>query len=490
MSQALTLSRAAQLVGVTRATLQRMVRGGELASSDGLIRTDELLRAFPQTRLEDSGMFEKVARIREESFGRRVRERLLPSAEILSQRLFAQSQELTEVRRHLQEYHTLVTEAIELLGAQPADAVRVGVARELLERGLARVLASETDNPLDAMTEMLNVVAANVVVRPSGNEFLVEGNDSILQAALKAGLGFNYGCGGGNCGLCKARLISGEVRQILHSDYRLSAAEQQQGHVLLCTHTALGDLVIETLEASGPSDIPEQDLVAKIRGLQPLGQDTMLLHLQAPRSARLRFLAGQAATLAVPDGGAGAQDLQATYPIASCPCDDRNLLFHVARDPRDPFAARLFDGTMRAGDAVGVHGPSGEFVLGAHDGLALVFLACDTGFGPVKSLIEHAIAAESVERYSLYWLATRADGHYLSNQCIAWADAFDEFGYVSLSDDDAAAGARQLVGQATQDNDLAASMFFVAGPSAFVDTAARSLREAGVPEDRLRATEA
>jgi CDP-4-dehydro-6-deoxyglucose reductase len=490
MSQALTLSRAAQLVGVSRAALQRMVRSGELASSDGLVRTDELLRAFPQTRLEDSGMFEKVTRIREESFGRRVRERLLPSAEILSQRLFAQSQELTEVRRHLQDYHTLVTQAIERLCETPADTALVGETRDLLERGLARVLGSETDNPLDAMTEMLNVVCANVVVRPSGNEFLVEGNDTVLQAGLKAGLGFNYGCGGGNCGLCKARLISGEVRQILHSDYRLSAAEQQQGHVLLCTHTALSDLVIETLEASGPSDIPEQDLVAKIRAVQPLGKDTMLLHLQAPRSARLRFLAGQGATLAVPGGGADTADLQATYPIASCPCDDRNLLFHVARDTGDPFATQLFAGALRAGDPVGVHGPSGDFVLGAPEGLHLAFLACDTGFGPIKSLIEHAIAAESVERFSLYWLATRPDGHYLANQCDAWADAFDEFSYVALSDEDAAGGSLRLAQQAAQDNDIAASMFFIAGPAAFVDTAARGLREAGVHEDRLRTARA
>ncbi len=490
MSQGLTLSRAAQLVGVSRAVLQRMVRAGELASSDGLIRTDELLRAFPQTRLEDSGMFEKVARIREESFGRRVRERLLPSAEILSQRLFSQSQELTEVRRHLQDYHLLVTEAIAALGARPADAALVDETRALLERGLARVLGSEPDNPLDAMTEMLNVVCANVVVRPSGNEFLVEGNDSLLQAGLKAGLGFNYGCGGGNCGLCKARLISGEVRPIQHSDYRLSQAEQQQGYVLLCTHTALGDLVIETLEASGPSDIPDQELVAKVRAVSPLGEDTMLLHLQAPRSARLRFLAGQGATLGLAGEAGDAQDEQSTRPIASCPCDDRNLLFHIARDPGDPLAARLFAGALRPGDAVSVRGPVGDFVLGGQDATQLAFLACDTGFGPVKSVIEHVIAAENVERFSLYWLATRADGHYLSNQCDAWADAFDEFRYAARSHDDAAGGAQALVAEALEQNDLAATMFFVAGPAAFVDTAVRSLREAGVPQERLRTTEA
>ena len=89
MSRALTVSRAAQLVGVSRALLQRMIRAGELAQFDGLVEIDELLRAFPQASLEDSGAFERVARIREESFGRRVREHVLPSPEVLSQRLFA-----------------------------------------------------------------------------------------------------------------------------------------------------------------------------------------------------------------------------------------------------------------------------------------------------------------------------------------------------------------------------------------------------------------
>ena len=62
------------------------------------------------------------ARIREESFGRRVREHVLPSPEILSQRLFAQSLELAEMRRHLQAYHALVATTIDRLGALPAGA--------------------------------------------------------------------------------------------------------------------------------------------------------------------------------------------------------------------------------------------------------------------------------------------------------------------------------------------------------------------------------
>jgi len=482
MAQALTLSRAAHLVGVPRGVLQRMVRNGELASFDGLIDTDELMRAFPQTRLEDSGVFERVAKIREEAFGRRLRERALPSPEILAQRLFAQSEELAEVRRHLQAYHELVAAAIARLEELPADGLGAGELRTLLESGLARVLGSEPANPLDAMTDMLNVVCANVVVRPSGREFLVEGNDSILQAALKAGLGFNYGCGGGNCGLCKARVVSGSVREVQHSDYRLSPAEQQQGWVLLCTHTALGDLVVETLEASGPADIPEQELVAKVRSLQPLATDTLLLHLQTPRSARLRFLAGQSVTLGVADASG---DVRATYPLASCPCDDRNLLLHLARDPQDPLASLAFAGGLRPGDPVNLRGPLGEFVLGQDVSQPLAFLACDTGFAPVKSLIEHVIAAESVESFALYWLATRADGHYLSKQCEAWADAFDNFSYAALVDRDPAEGAREAVRRAGSSPRAADTAFFVAGPEAFVEAACEALAAGGVGPDRI-----
>ncbi len=121
------------------------------------------------------------------------------------------------------------------------------------------------------MDDMLKVVSAHVVVRPSGHEFYVDGRDSLLQAGLKAGLKLNYGCGNGTCGLCKARVISGEVVKVMPFDYPLSEAERLQGHTLLCAHSAgSGDIVIETLEALGPREIPEQEMSVRVRGVQPL----------------------------------------------------------------------------------------------------------------------------------------------------------------------------------------------------------------------------
>ncbi len=485
MSQWLNLARAAQLAGVPRGTLQRMIAAGELASFDGLIDAAELLRAFPQLQLEDAGLFEKVARIRDEAFGRRVRERMLPSQEVLAQRLFAQGQELADLRRLVQAYHALVVEAQARLGALAAHDARLAELKDMLDRGLKRALGAEPADRLDAMVNVMQVISAQVTVLPSGRQFLVEGNDSILQAGLKAGLRFAYGCGTGTCGLCKARVASGEVRPIQHSDYPLSQVEKQQGYVLLCTHTAVSDVAVETLEARGPADIPQQDIVATVRAVEALAPDTRLLHLQTPRTNRLRFLAGQSVTLGIADAGV---DATLAAPLASCPCDERNLHFHIARDEASPLAQALFADRLRPGAAVSVRGPSGDFVLDADSTRPLVLVACDTGFAPIKSLLEHAMAGEQVEAFDLYWLATRTDGHYLANQCRAWAAAFDNYSHRLLTDATPAAGAWQVTEAVVASRrELAQCDVFVAGPAEFVQAAVEGLHGAGALPGRTRA---
>ncbi|OIR03860.1 CDP-6-deoxy-L-threo-D-glycero-4-hexulose-3-dehydrase reductase [mine drainage metagenome] len=500
VGQHLTLSRAAQLIGVSRGALQRKIREGELPSHDGMVAAADLLRAYPDFNLEDSGALERVLKIKEEAFGRRVMERVLPSSEVLAQRLFAQSQELGDLRRHLARYHELVL-ALQVRVAQTkAQAQTPGSTAqawlelgEMLERGLAEVLASsEPPDALGLMDDMLKVMSAHVTVRPSGRQFLVEGHDTLLKAGLGAGLTLNYGCGNGNCGLCKARVVSGEVRRVQHCDYALSEAERLQGYVLLCAHTAVSDVVLEALEARGPADIPEQRIVARVRSVAPVNAhaaDTLLLHVQTPRSNRLRFLAGQSVTLGLAGDG---DDCSATYPVASCPCDDRNLHFHVARPAAgdaDPFAERLFSGALKAGQELSLWGPWEEFTLAADSGRPLIFAACDTGFAPINSLIEHALAVDAAESLALYWLATRADGHYRDNQCRAWADALDHFRYAPLRARDAGDGGRDTARAIAAGcaGALARHDVYLSGPQAFVAAAAAELEAAGLAASQLHA---
>jgi CDP-4-dehydro-6-deoxyglucose reductase len=487
-----TIWRAAQLVGVPRGVLQQRVRDGGLELADGLISTETLLALYPHAQLEASGMLERVVRIRDDAFGRRVRERLLPSQEVLAQRLFSQSQELADTQRHLQRYHALVLQLRERLngwlqGPGAADE-RLQQLRTELNDGLARVLATEPVDVLDVMDDLLKVVSAQVTLRPSGHQFTVEGRDTLLQAGMRAGLSLNYGCGNGTCGMCKVRVIAGEVAQTMPFDYHLSQAERQQGYVLMCAHTAASsELTLETLEAAGPADIAPQQIVTTVRAVRELAPDTRLLHLQTPRSARLRFLAGQSVTLGRQGGpDTAGDDVQATYPVASCPCDDRNLHFFVARDNGNGFARLLFDGAIKPGDALGLWGPMGEFVL-RDSQRPLVFAACDTGFAPVKSLIEHALSLDAAPSLSLFWLATRSDGHFLANQCRAWSEALDPFEYALFTDADAAAGAQQVAAAIRADQFDVDCDFYLAGPDAFVAALGGALADAGVPAAQIAA---
>ncbi len=485
MQQRLSLSRAARLVGVARGALQQKIQAGELRAFDGMVSVDDLMRIFPAATLERDIGFERVARIREEAFGKRLREHLLPSSEILSQRLFEQGRELADLRAHLQQYHALVVQLRERLRqqeTQTVDPAPAAAARELgafLDRALETVLGqSAAPNPLAVMDDMLRVMSAHVVIHPSRHEFFVDGADTILDAALRSGLAVNYGCSNGNCGLCKARVVSGQVQKVHHHDYVLSEAEKRQGYTLLCSHTAVSDLVIEALESAEPGDIPQQQIVARVKAVQALGDDLMLLHLQTPRTNRLRFLAGQSLTLTA--GGASAQ-----LPIASCPCDDRNLQFHVVRAAENDFAQRVFE-PLKSGDAVTLFGPWGDFVLRADSPRSVVFVACDTGFAPIKSLLEHAMALELSERLCLYWLATPPTGHYLANLCRSWADALDNFTYVPVVAQHG--DALELVRRIGADHaDLNAFDIYLAGPEAFIDSARAALLQRDFPVAQLTA---
>ncbi|MBK9674092.1 MAG: 2Fe-2S iron-sulfur cluster binding domain-containing protein [Betaproteobacteria bacterium] len=482
MVQRVTLSRAARLVGVPRGVLQRQVGEGLLLAPDGMVATADIARLYPDADFESSGAFERSSGIKESAFGRRVLERMLPAREVLAQRLYAQAQELAEVRRHLQRYHDLVTRLADELDGLSAsgNGSAVGEVRALLECGLAEVLGSESVDTIAVMDDMLKVVSAQVVVRPSGREFLVEGRETLLQAGLRAGLKLNYGCGNGTCGLCKARIVAGQVTRVAPSDYRFSESERQQGYTLLCAHSAASEtLVLETLEAVGPADILPQEQVVKVKAIAPLAPDTLHLQLQTSRGSRLRFLAGQSVTLGLAEEGS---DVAAAYPVASCPCDDRNLSFHVPRRDGDAFALRLFAGAIRVGEALNLRGPAGDFTL-ADAERPLAFVACDTGFAPIRSLIEHAIAVDAAEMLSLGWLATRPDGHYLANQCRAWAGAFDQFRYFPAQGGVEAAPA--LIAAMADARPLAAGDAYVAGPPAFVELAVAALQAHGVPAARI-----
>jgi len=476
MLRLLTLSRAARLVGVRRGALQSKIRSGELPAFEGMVSAEDLLRAYPQARLDDNAGLERFEAIKDAAFARRMRERLMPSAEALVARLTQMSRERAQVQAQLEHYREIVEQLQARLRATGEAAGLLAWLRQRLEP------AAASAQPLLAQESFLRIMSAHVQVKPSGREFFVDGDDSLLEAALRAGLSLDYGCSIGSCGKCKARVVSGQVQRTRHSDYALTAAEKNAGVVLMCCNTALTDLVVEAREAHGAADMPLQSIDAKVKAVSPLGDDVRLLHLQTPRSNRLRFLAGQSVSLALGEG------VSASFPVASCPCDDRNLQFHVRRRAGDAFAERVFAG-LKDPDTVRIVGPRGEFVLDEGSHRPLVFVAFDAGFAPIKSLIEHAMALDAAEALHLVWVASGERGHYLDNLCRSWSDALDNFRYdpiaarSALPDEETAQAALRRV---LQDHPRPGDCdVYVAGPAPWASAAEFQLLEHGLPRTQL-----
>jgi CDP-4-dehydro-6-deoxyglucose reductase len=138
---------------------------------------------------------------------------------------------------------------------------------------------------------------------------------------------------------------------------------------------------------------------------------------------------------------------------------------------------------------VRVEGPRGEFELSEESDRSLIFLACGSGFAPIKSLIEHAMALDIAEKLKLCWIASGKTGHYLNNLCRSWSDALDNFHYIPVTADGALsreAVMQDALARVLQDDaGLGEYDVYVAGPEPLANEAELQLLERGLPRPQL-----
>lgn len=84
-----------------------------------------------------------------------------------------------------------------------------------------------------------------VVVSAAGHEqgIQVAPGQTILEAALGAGIDMPFSCAMGGCGACRCKLSEGEIE--MEEPNCLSRAEREQGYVLACVGRPLGQSKIE-----------------------------------------------------------------------------------------------------------------------------------------------------------------------------------------------------------------------------------------------------
>lgn len=482
MPDALPLSRAARLANVSRGDLQARLKELDIEMFEGRIAIADLLRAYPDIDIDNDPTLERLDAIRRNAFAKRGRkDTRLPDPEVLMARLHDFQATLARTKAALNNAEQLVHQLDDELGEAldgDDDSLRgfVGELRSRLQRASkGEPPANDREAALFAKDALLSLMSASVKLLPSGHEFFVAGQDSVLEGALKSGLHMDYGCASGNCGQCKVRVLSGRFKQLRDYDYVLSAREQEEGYMLACSNTPMTDLLVEAHEADKPADLPEQEIRVRVRRQIPLGDDIVLLNVQTPRTNTLRFMAGQRVRL-TGDSGASAE-----LPVASCPCDARNLEFLLRRDVN---AALIDDCDTDA--AMTIEGPYGEFLLNEESFAPAVFLSVGDGIAQIKSLVEHSIAIDHAEMLHLFRIDDIPVGSHIGNLCRAWNDALDNFTYTRLPD--TATPEQVLDAIDKRVVDIEACTLYVACPQDWIDGLRAALSKRDMSRDNWQFT--
>jgi CDP-4-dehydro-6-deoxyglucose reductase, E3 len=264
-----------------------------------------------------------------------------------------------------------------------------------------------------------------VTIKNSGHSFDVRPSQTVLAAAIDAGINLPYGCRNGACGSCKAKLVSGKV---FHNDYQGSAmsdAELAAGNALLCCAMASEDLVIECREVGGLAGIKPRILPARVAKKEQLSHDVIALHLQLPASERLQFLAGQYIEFILKDGKRRA------FSIANAPHDSDFLQLHIRVIPGGQFGEYVAN-DLQEKAILRLEAPFGNFFLREDSDKPIIFVAGGTGFAPVKGIIEHMLHNNIKRDIILYRGARVLDDLYMNDLCEKWAELMPNVTYIPV----------------------------------------------------------
>lgn len=268
-----------------------------------------------------------------------------------------------------------------------------------------------------------------VTVLPSKHEFTVTGQQTVLDAALDAGIVLPYSCRTGTCSTCKGKIVSGSwdagdaPAQILEAD------ELAQGCTLLCQARPTTDLIIEAQVIRMADDIEVRKMPSRIMAIEELAPDVRLLKVQLPASDPFRYYAGQYLEFILRGG------LRRSYSMANAPSDSNLIELHVRHMPGGAFTDHVFgagDTAMKLREILRVEAPLGSFFLREDSDKPVVFLVSGTGFAPIKAVVERMIETGSQRQATLYWGGRRPHDLYMHDLAQQWADTLPAFSYIPV----------------------------------------------------------
>ncbi len=330
-----------------------------------------------------------------------------------------------------------------------------------------------------------------VTVQPTNHQFTVEPGQTVLDAALAAGIVLPYSCRNGACSTCKGKVVSGSYDAGPNPAQILPAEDIEAGYTLFCQARPSTDLVIEAHEIRMASDIQIRKMPSRVARFDKLTDDVMVVQLQLPASEPFRYYAGQYIEFILKDGR------RRSYSMASPPSDNNLVELHIRHMPGGVFTDHVF-GTgptqLKEREILRVEGPFGSFFLREDSDKPIVLLASGTGFAPIKAIVERMIASGNSRKVVLYWGARRPQDLYMNDKVLEWVNTQPDFSYVPVVSDatpeDAWSGRTGFVHQAVMHDisDLSGYQVYACGAPIMVDSARKDFtHQCGLPDEEFYA---
>jgi toluene monooxygenase electron transfer component len=333
--------------------------------------------------------------------------------------------------------------------------------------------------------------------RNRAHHFNAEPGQKILFAGLSQGVALPYECASGTCGTCRARRLSGEIRDCwpeAPGRKYLKHAEE----FLMCQCTAQGDVSLEVasfVQQMDAAAFVPRAVVGRIEEYRALNPDVVMLSIRLDQP--MEFDAGQFVMLQAP----GLSGYRA-WSMANYARPASVLRFVVKRKPGGGISDWLF-AAARTHLEVEVFGPLGVATFYPAIAKNLLCIAGGSGIAGMMSILERAALDRYFSRYQgdVFFGVRRMDDAFLFDELSELKQASGD-GLnivVALSEDtaDPAVPARypnlgfdvgfvhEVAGRHMKDR-LADVRAYLAGPAPAVDAAVRMLLMARVSTANIR----
>ena len=212
----------------------------------------------------------------------------------------------------------------------------------------------------------------------SGISFEQKPGESLLKASIRQAAPIRHSCSAGRCGFCRVHVAEGETNAF-RQEQALNDQEKQDGWVLACCRTAVNDIVLDGGEVARSDKPSIMRLPCTLSGLEPLATNMVKVTLRLPLVVEFQFLPGQFLELISPTG------IKRSYSIASTDVREHQIELHIELRPGGAMSDYLKH--AKVGEVLHLVGPKGDFYLRDTTGKDLIFLANNTGMGPIKAML-------------------------------------------------------------------------------------------------------